>query len=133
MSKRNTDGLSAEFVHWYYGDDDYPGYPLKDARGAAVKAFDRAIKKTTLAELCEGVVRYRENKPDWKAWKQPATWLNGECWADEYGPERGNMNDLQRSAMYVRWKERYERDPTLVPVSVQKIVGLGPYAKESSA
>jgi uncharacterized protein YdaU (DUF1376 family) len=60
----------------------YEGYPRKDAKGAARKAFEEAMKKTSLEELIAGVNRYIANKPPTQAYCHPATWLNQERWTD---------------------------------------------------
>lgn len=71
----------SEFESWYQA------YPLKQARGAAERAFNTARKIATLAELVAGVDRYKANKHSERHWKYPATWLNGKCWLDEPEPE----------------------------------------------
>ncbi len=59
-------------------------YPRRVAKGAARKAFDKAIKKTTLQAMLEAVQKYERHKPEKIDFKHPATWLNGECWDDEW-------------------------------------------------
>lgn len=59
-------------------------YPSKKGKGQARTAFVRALTKASLEEILDGAGRYREDpkrKPDYT--KNPATWLNGECWSDE--------------------------------------------------
>ncbi|TGU93476.1 helix-turn-helix domain-containing protein [Mesorhizobium sp. M00.F.Ca.ET.151.01.1.1] len=58
-------------------------YPEKVGRGAASKAFDRALRKTSLEALIAGVQRYITSKPADRAWCHPSTWLNQERWTDE--------------------------------------------------
>jgi hypothetical protein len=63
----------------------YALYPRKDAKGAARLAFRRALKKASVEEIMEGTRRYAA----YVAGKErrfvclPATFLNGERWADE--------------------------------------------------
>lgn len=61
-------------------------YPRKVAKPDALKAFARALKKTTLDTILEGLARYMQEKPQYQDWRHPATWLNDEGWADDYGP-----------------------------------------------
>ena len=63
----------------------YAAYPKKVGKGAAERAFKAALKKTDLETLTAGRDRYiaatRGTDPKFIA--NPATWLNGERWADE--------------------------------------------------
>ena len=63
----------------------YAAYPKKVGKGAAERAFKAALKKTDLETLTAGRDRYiaatRDTDPKFIA--NPATWLNGERWADE--------------------------------------------------
>lgn len=59
-------------------------YPKKADKGHGRRAYAKALAKVSAAELLAGAERYRDDprrKPDFT--KNPATWLNGECWADE--------------------------------------------------
>jgi hypothetical protein len=60
-------------------------YPRKVAKGAARKAYASALKKATAEQLKAGAGRYAAERAgqDERYTKHPATWLNGECWADE--------------------------------------------------
>lgn len=111
----------------------YALYPRKVGHLRAATAYERAIKKHVDHEtLMEGLRRYvahiEQNPREQKYIKHPSTWLNGGHWADKLEVQ-GEMSDMERAARDVWWKERYDRDPQLVPVAVQKIIGLGPYAK----
>ncbi len=70
----------------------YEGYPRKDAKGAARKAFPGALKKTSLDELIAGVKRYITNKPPDQAYCHPATWLNQERWLDVPATNNGSSH-----------------------------------------
>lgn len=61
-------------------------YPRRVAKGAARKAFDKAIKKATLEQMINAIAEYVAKKPEKIDFKHPATWLNGECWDDEWEP-----------------------------------------------
>lgn len=75
-----SNGDSDDFDAWY------SGYPKKVAKGAAKKAFETARKKVDLDTLTKGRDAYVKavKDADKKFIKNPATWLNGECWDDEY-------------------------------------------------
>jgi hypothetical protein len=54
------------------------------ARGAAVTAYNKALKKTDPATLLAAGKRYRDEPQVKRGYgKHPATWLNQECWLDE--------------------------------------------------
>lgn len=76
-------------------------YPRRVGKGAARKAFDKARKKTTLDKMLEAINAYILHKPERIDFKHPATWLNQECWDDEWQsvpaqmPSRGySMSDM---------------------------------------
>ena len=62
----------------------YQAFPKRVGRGAALRAYRSAIKKTTPGVILAGAKRYADDpnrKPEFT--KHPASWLNGEHWADE--------------------------------------------------
>lgn len=70
-------------------DDDefstfWKAYPRKVAVAAARKAFKAARKKESLDGLLRGLERYKVDKPAEHPWKHASSWLNGECWKDDY-------------------------------------------------
>jgi hypothetical protein len=62
----------------------WSAYPRRIAKGAARKAFDKAIKKTTLETMLNAIKAYIQHKPERIDFKHPSTWLNQECWDDEW-------------------------------------------------
>ena len=69
----------AEFAEWY------AEYPRKRSKGQAMKAYKAARKKADAETLLAGL---RAQLPDLTKRPAdkipyPATWLNGECWADQ--------------------------------------------------
>ena len=60
-------------------------YPRRVGRGAALKAFARALKAASLEDLLAGIQRYIKTKPDWQDYCHPATWLNQQRWLDDVG------------------------------------------------
>jgi len=71
-------------------------YPRKVAKGAARKAWDRAAKLATEADIIAGAERYAAERAgqDHKFTAHAASWLNAERWADEATqPATGRNND----------------------------------------
>lgn len=66
-------------------DEFWKVYPKREARGSALTAFAKALKKTDAATLiaAAGVYASKRAGQDPQFTKQPATWLNQECWADD--------------------------------------------------
>lgn len=62
-------------------DAFWEAYPLHKAKGAAVKAWAKAILRAPPEEIIAAAERYRPAEP--KFTKHPATWLNQDCWTDE--------------------------------------------------
>lgn len=72
-------------------DAFWAAYPKKVGKGQAVKAWNAATKRADAADIVAGLTA------SCAAWKSagtearfipnPATWLNGERWADETAPE----------------------------------------------
>lgn len=82
----------------------WKSYPRRVAKGAARKAWDKAIKKTTLENMLKAITEYVAKKPEKIDFKHPATWLNGECWDDEWEPVQARVQRpmFQQSANYGR-------------------------------
>lgn len=79
-SKADAKQQAEDFNAWY------AIYPKHVGRGAAVNAYAKARKNgATAEELNEGARRYAAQRKgqDAQYTKQPATWLNQECWTDE--------------------------------------------------
>ena len=77
-----------------YSDSEFDSfwsyYPKKVDKGAAVRAFKKALKTSPATEVIEGAKRYAEdpNLPDKQFVKNPATWLNAEAWNNGPLPAR---------------------------------------------
>lgn len=79
-------------------------YPKKVAKGGALKAYKSAIKRgATHEQLRSGAERYviacRQARTEKQFTKNPATWLNQDCWLDEDGPPSGNRGNGQRASV----------------------------------
>lgn len=66
----------------------WASYPNKKAKADALKAFKAAIKVASLEKILEGITRYVANKPEWQAYKYPASWLRAGSWDDEWEPQQ---------------------------------------------
>ena len=71
-------------------------YPRKVGKGAARRAWRRATGLATLDELMDGLTRQlpRMRATDRQWVPHPATWLNGERWADEDDEESPEVSQL---------------------------------------
>lgn len=85
-----------EFDAWY------SGYPKKVAKGAAKKAFDSARAKVSVDVLTKGRDAYAKavKDTDKKFIKNPATWLNAECWADEHETHNKEVSQWDLAKMW---------------------------------
>lgn len=59
-------------------------YPHRVAKLAAMKAYEKARKQATAAQLLDGIAAYRRHKPAWQAWAYASSWLNAGRWLDDY-------------------------------------------------
>lgn len=82
LSRQPSEGYTAEFEAWWVA------YPRKDSKRTAFLAFKRAKGRVPVERLMAGASAYakRRKGEDPAFTKQPATWLNGDCWNDE--PEK---------------------------------------------
>jgi len=71
-------------------NDFWSVYPRKKGKGQARKAFEKALEKTDIATILDGVAAYITygDMDDPQFIAHPSTWLNGERWEDEYQESR---------------------------------------------
>ena len=84
---QNTDNINN------YWDEFWKIYPLKVGKGAALKAFDKAIRRATPQEIIDGAKRYADDpnrNPGYTA--HASTWLNADRWADPLLPPKTPQN-----------------------------------------
>lgn len=84
-------------------------YPLKKAKGAARRAWQTAIRKADSDEILTGVELFAKQqamKGTLEFVKHPATWLNGECWADEMKTQRQRQSENHAKLMAMPEAER---------------------------
>lgn len=98
----------AEFEEWY------AIYPRKVGRGQALKAYRAARKKASAEEIVSGLRAQLEDLTSReKAFiPHPATWLNGERWADRE-PEEPALNgeELDRAVQEWIWRHPVQHPP----------------------
>ena len=73
-------------------DDFMAAYPRKKEPGKARRAWRAACKKESPSVIVAAARQYAREKEGSKYIKYPASWLNGECWADEPDPPAANGN-----------------------------------------
>ncbi|MEP2955545.1 MAG: helix-turn-helix domain-containing protein [Sulfitobacter sp.] len=80
--------------------------PRKVAKGKARIAFKAALKKAKAPEIIDGMRRYAATRvgQDEKYTAHPATWLNGEQWADE-APQSNSQHDPEKAARLARYQK----------------------------
>lgn len=91
-------------------DEFWKTYPRRVGKGAARKAWDKAIKNgADPEEVIWGARRYstdpRRAAADIRYTAHPATWLNAERWTDEDAPAPAPTADPRQQAT----NDRYER------------------------
>lgn len=63
----------------------WEAYNYKKAKGKAIEAFAKALSIDSADKIIAGAKQYAKYRDiDPKYWKHPATWLNQQCWNDEY-------------------------------------------------
>ncbi len=76
-------------------DQFWLAFPRRVGKLAAMKAYARARKLATAADIIAGVDRYIASKPEYADFCHPATWLNQGRWMDEddrrTGPDRRSV------------------------------------------
>jgi hypothetical protein len=75
----------------------WKSYPNKKSKGAARRPFERAMKLTTLETILAAIEEYKKHKPGYCDFKHPSTWLNGECWNDEWTTQETTLAACYRS------------------------------------
>lgn len=64
----------------------WPAYPHKVGRPAALRAFIAKRQGASLAEIMDGLARYKSDRPPDRQWLNPETFLNDERYRDEPAP-----------------------------------------------
>ncbi len=76
-------------------------YPKTADKPAAVRAFEKAMKRVSLETLLDGARRYRDDpNRDAAFTKNPATWLNADAWDNPPEPARGRkLTNAENAAL----------------------------------
>lgn len=76
-------------------DEFWSTYPRREAKGAARKAWDKALSRASPTAIIAGAQRYRDQPGrETRYTAHPATWLNADRWTDEPLPA-GRSNGHQ--------------------------------------
>ncbi len=112
----------------------WKSYPRRVAKGAARKAWDKAIKKTTLENMLKAITEYVAKKPEKIDFKHPATWLNGECWDDEWEPVQARVQRpmFQQSANYGRPEPVNHQEPASARIDPERRRQLAELARQTA-
>lgn len=92
-------------------EEFWAAYPRKAAKGAARRAWSKAILRTEPSQIIAGAQVYSvdpNREPQYTA--HPATWLNGERWLDGPLPERENRSERKTNAVEDVIRRAAERD-----------------------
>lgn len=90
--------MTSDFDSWY------ALYPRKVAKGAARKAYAKALKIASHDVLCAAARAFSAKQTDKQFIPYPATWLNQERWLDEEATPKASVAnaDAQRSIERVK-------------------------------
>lgn len=93
-------------------DDFWAAYPRRQARVEAFRAFRKAVKCHSAAEIVDGARRFATDPylPPKQFIPMPATWLNQERWDDGPLPERMLTPEEKAAKAEAERLARYERD-----------------------
>ena len=81
-------------------DAFWRAYPRREGKGAARRAWDKAIRRTRAEDIIAGAMRYAADPNRVDAFTAHAsTWLNADRWTDEPLPARAGAAPARRSAM----------------------------------
>ena len=120
---QNTDNINN------YWDEFWKIYPLKVGKGAAFKAFDKAIRRATPQEIIDGAKRYADDpnrNPGYTA--HASTWLNADRWADPLLPPKTPQNGARAiittpTAVPPRYSADDQPQGAPMPESVRALLG----------
>jgi uncharacterized protein YdaU (DUF1376 family) len=94
-------------------DEFWKIYPLKVGKGAALKAFQKAIRTTDADIIIKGALRYKLDPNRVEGYTAHAsTWLNAQRWLDEPLPQRNLSPDekKEKELQEARIKSQKEKE-----------------------
>jgi hypothetical protein len=84
-SKKDSKLIDKQF------EEFYNKYGKKKSPSDVKNKLKTALKKDSFKNIMSGLDSYIKNRSkDSQFWKYPATWLNQECWKDEYNQSKSN-------------------------------------------
>jgi len=96
-----------------YFVDFWNVYPIKVGKGAAIKAFQKAIRITDPEIVIQGALRYKLDPNRSQSYTaHPATWLNAQRWLDDALPLREKSADEKKADELRIAKEKEARERT---------------------
>ena len=103
LSKKNLD------INQF--DEFWKIYPLKVAKQAAMKAFEKAVSQTSLEIILKGAQAYATDPNRVSAYTaHPATWLNAHRWLDDALPAREKTAEEKKAEELRLSREKSERE-----------------------
>lgn len=103
-------------------------YPIRVGKGAAIRAWAKAIKKSPLQAILEGAERYaKDPNRDPAFTAHPATWLNGDRWLDSPLPPKKAQTGFREvnttpTIVPPRFTENDRSEGSPMPESVKAIL-----------
>lgn len=70
-------------------DQFWNRFPRRIGKFDAMRAYEKARRLATAAQILDGVDAYVIHKPHWQDFCHPATWLNQGRWLDEWVTTQG--------------------------------------------
>jgi len=94
-----------------YFVDFWNVYPIKVGKGAAIKAFQKAIRITDPEIVIQGALRYKLDPNRSQSYTaHPATWLNAQRWLDDALPLREKSAEEKKADELRIAKEKEARE-----------------------
>jgi hypothetical protein len=88
INNENKELINKQFEQFYNK------YGKKKSPSDVKSKLKTALKKDSFENIMTGLDSYIKNRSkDSQFWKYPATWLNQECWKDEYNQSESNLTE----------------------------------------
>ena len=114
LSKKNLD------INQF--DEFWKIYPLKVAKQAAIKAFEKAIAHTSVEIIIRGAQAYATDPNRVPAYTaHPATWLNAHRWLDDALPPREKSAEEKKAEELRLSREKTERERSATELWKQEL------------
>jgi uncharacterized protein YdaU (DUF1376 family) len=115
-------------------------YPIKVGKGAAIKAFEKAIRTTDADIIIRGAQRYKLDPNRVQGYTaHAATWLNAQRWLDEPLPQRNlspaeikekelqearikSEREKEQAAQWFREQEELKRNAVPPPAELRELL-----------